>query len=87
MMDVVKTKTALDAEPVVIGRAIAAFGIDDFLVLDLIGDLAADAAERTERVDLPVGIGDARLLVVEHDGRHQRAGRTGLHALATGDAG
>ena len=49
VMDVVETEAALDAEPVVVGRAVAAFGVNDLLVLDLIGDLAADAAERAER--------------------------------------
>jgi len=48
MMDVVKSKPPLDAEPVVIGRAVAAFGVDDLLVLHFIGDLTADAAERAQ---------------------------------------
>src|SRR5581483_4848176 len=36
---------------------------------------------------LPVGIGHAGLVGVEHHGGHQRAGRAGLHAFAAGDAG
>ena len=68
-------------------RAVAAFGIDDLLVLDLIGDLTADAAERAQRVHLLVGIGDAGLVLVQHHRRHQGAGRAGLHAFAAGDAG
>ena len=52
MVDVVEAEAALDAEPIVVGRAVAALGIDHLLVLDLIGDLAADAAERAERIDL-----------------------------------
>ena len=87
MMDVVETEAALDAEAVVIGRAVAAFGIDHLFVLDLIGDLTADAAERAERIDLLVRIGDAGLVVIEHHRGHQRPGRTGLHAFAAGDAG
>ena len=87
MMDVIEAETALDAEPVVVGRPVAALGVDDLVVLDLVGDLTADAAERTQRVDLPVGIGHAGLVRVEHHRRHQRAGRTGLHAFAAGDAG
>ncbi len=87
MMDVVEAEAALDAEPVVIGRAVAALGVDHLLVLDLIGDLAADAAERAQRIHLPVGIGDAGLVLVEHHRRHQRAGRAGLHAFAAGHAG
>src|SRR5712692_3929489 len=87
VMDVIKTEAALDAEPVMIGGSIAALGVDDLFVLDLIGDLTADAAERAQRVDLPVGIGDPGLVLIEHHRRHQRAGRTGLHAFAAGDAG
>src|SRR5437764_1700406 len=87
MMDVVETEAALDAEAVVIGRAVAAFGIDHLFVLDLIGDLTADAAERAKRIDLPVGIRDAGLFLIQHYRGHQRAGRAGLHAFAAGDAG
>ena len=50
MMDVVEAEAALDAEPVVVGRAVAALGVDHLVILDLIGDLAADAAKRAERV-------------------------------------
>ena len=87
MMDVVEAEAALDAKPVVIGRAVAAFGVDHLLVLDLIGDLAADAAERAQRIDLLVGIDGAGLVLIQHHRRHQRAGRAGLHAFAAGDAG
>jgi len=87
MMDVVEAEAALDAEPVVIGGSVAALGIDDLLVLDLIGDLTADAAERAQRVHLPVRIGDAGLVFIEHHGWHQRASRTGLHTFAAGHAG
>src|SRR5436853_6378021 len=87
MMDVVETETSLDAEAVMIGRAIAPFGIDHLFVLDLIGDLAADAAERAERIDLPVRIRYAGLFLIQHHRRHQRAGRAGLHAFAHSAAG
>jgi len=86
-MNVVEAEAALDAEPVVIGRAVTPFRIDDVVILDLIGHLAADAAIGTQRVDFPVRIGDADLMLVEHHRRHQCAGRTGLHAFAAGDAG
>ena len=87
MVNIVEAEAALDAEPVVIGRAVAALGIDHLVVLDLVGDLAADAAIRAQRIDFLVRIGDACLLVIEHHSRHQRAGRTGLHAFAASDAG
>src|SRR6202035_1463361 len=56
MMDVIETKAAFDAESVVVGRAIAAFSVDDLLVLDFVGDLATNAAIRAKRVDLAVRI-------------------------------
>ena len=48
MMNVVEAETPLDAEAVVVGGTVAPFGIDDLIILDLVGDLAADATERTE---------------------------------------
>ncbi len=70
-----------------IGRTVAAFGVDHLLVLDLVGDLAADAAERAQRIHLPVGIGDAGLLLIEHYRGHQCAGRARLHTFTAGHAG
>ena len=87
MMDVIKAKASLDAEPVVVGRTVAALGVDDLLVLDLIGDLAADPAERAQRIHLLVGIDASGLVLVEQRRGHQRTGRAGLHAFAAGDAG
>ncbi len=87
VVDVVEAEAALDAEPVVVGRAVAALRVDDPLVLDVVGDLAADAAIGAERIDLAVRPDGAGLVLVEIGRRHQRAGRAGLHALAAGDAG
>ena len=87
MVDVVKTEAAFDAQSVVIGRTVAAFGVDDLLVLDVEGHLAADAAIRTQRIDLAVWIGDAGLVLIEHHRRHQCAGRASLHAFAASHAG
>ena len=87
MMDVVEAEAALDAETIVIGRAIAALGVDDLLVLDFVGDLAPNATERTQRIDFAVGVDDPGLVLVQHHRGHQRAGRAGLHALAAGHAG
>ena len=46
--DVVEAEAALDAEPVLVGRAVLALDRDDLVVLDLIGELAADAAIRAD---------------------------------------
>ena len=80
---VVEAVAALDAQAAVVGRAVAAVDVEDLVVLDVVGQLAADAAVRAHRVDLLVGHGAAPTLAR----RHQRAGRAGLHALAAGDAG
>ena len=57
------------------------------LVLDLIAELAANAAIGTDRVNLAVDLAGAVLGDrIDDRFRHQRAGRAGLHAFAAGDA-
>ena len=51
MTHIVEAEAALDAEPAVIGRAVAAFDPDDGVVLDLEGELAADPAIGADAVD------------------------------------
>ena len=55
MVDIVEAETALDAEPVVVGGTVAAIDRDDAVVLDLVGQLAADAAIGAHAVDFAVG--------------------------------
>ena len=81
MLHVVEAVAALHAQPARVRRTVLALHVEDRVVLDVIGELAADAAVRTHRIDLLVGddlAGIAR--------GHQRAGRARLHALAAGDA-
>ena len=52
---VVEAEAALDAQPVLVGRPVAAGDEGDLVVADMIGDLAADAAVRADAVDLAVG--------------------------------
>ena len=85
--DVVEAEAALDAEPVLVGRAVLAGDGDELVVLDLVGELAADAAIRADAVDLAVGLAGEDVVLVDQRRRHQRAGRAGLHAFAAGDAG
>src|SRR6185312_13318658 len=87
IVHVVEAEAALDAEPVLVGRAVLAGDGDDLVVLDLIGELAADAAIGTDTVDGAVGLAFVDVVLVDHRRRHQGAGRAGLHALATGNAG
>src|SRR5208282_1937407 len=87
MVDIVIAEAALDAQPLVIGRAVAAFDVQDLVVLDLVAELATDAAKRAEAGDLAVGPSGAHLAVVEHGRRHQRPRRARLDAFAAGNTG
>ena len=76
---VVKAETAFDAQAAVVGRAVAPVHADNFVVFDVVGQQAAHAAKRANRVDLLVHHLRAHLRFW-----HQRPGRAGLHTLATG---
>jgi len=65
-----------------VGGAVAALHVNDLLVLDVISELAAHAAERADRVHRPVG--DFERGVARG---HQCACRASLHALAARYAG
>ena len=79
---VVEAEAALHAQALLVGRAVTAGHHQDLVVLDVVGQLAADAAVRADRIHLLVGLHHA-----DAAGRHQRAGRAGLHAFAAGHAG
>ena len=81
MSDIVETEASLHAQALVICRAVAPFDMDDRVVGDVVGDLAADAAIRAHRSDFLVDRFEISVL-----GRRQRTRRTGLHAFAARDA-
>src|SRR3974390_3471141 len=85
--DVVEAEAPLHAKPVLVGRAVAAGHVEEFIVLDMVSELAADAAIRADRVHLAVGEFSAHVVLVDQARRHQRAGGAGLHAFAASDAG
>ena len=87
VVHVIEAEAALDAEPVLVGRAVLAGDVEQLVVLDVIGELAADAAIGADAVDLAVGLAGENVVGVDQRRRHQRAGRAGLHAFAAGDAG
>ena len=87
VVDIVEAEPPLDAEPVVVGRPVAALGIDDALARDVIRHLTAHAAIGAERIDAAIGGNGFDLRGVEIGGGHERAGRAGLDALAAADAG
>src|ERR1700716_276239 len=85
--DIVEAEPALDAQAVLVGRAVLAAHVSELVVLDVVGELAADAAIGADAVDRAVGLAGIDVFLVHHGGRHQRPGRAGLHAFAAGDAG
>src|SRR3954454_9631084 len=87
VVHIVEAEPALDAEPVVVGRPVLALDRDDVVVLDLIHQLAADAAIGADALDLPVRRVAIGAVLVDPARRHQRPGRAGLHAFAASDAG
>src|SRR3954451_8681920 len=87
MAHIVEAEAALDAKPVLVRGAVAAADVEQLVVLDVVGELTADAAIGTHAVDLAVGILRAHVRVIDQGGGHQRAGRAGLHAFAASDAG
>src|ERR1700730_14823942 len=86
IVDVVEAEAALDAKPILVRRAVVAGDVEELVVLDLVGELAADAAIGANAIHAPVGKFGAHVRRVYHRRRHQRAGGTGLHALAAGHA-
>ena len=56
MAHIVEAEAALDAEPVLVRRAVAAADVEQLVVLDVVGELAADAAIGAHAVDLAVRI-------------------------------
>src|SRR4051812_37270743 len=87
MAHIVEAETALDAKPVLVCGAVAAADVEQLVVLDVVGELTADAAIGTHAVDGAVRILRTHVRVIDQGSRHQCAGRAGLHAFAAGDAG
>ena len=87
VLQVVEAEASLDAQATFVGRTVAPLDVDDAPVLDVVGQLAADATVGAHGID--PAFGDRRIAAarrVDQARRHQRAGRAGLHALAAGDA-
>ncbi len=84
--DIVETEAALHAQAVLVRRAIPAGHRYQLVVLDLVGELAADPAIGADAVHLAIGKFSADILRVHQRRRHQRASRAGLHAFAAGHA-
>src|SRR5262249_15081151 len=87
MADIVETEATFNAEPVLVRRPVAATDMEELVVLDMVGELAAHPAVGAHAVHLPIRELGAYIRLVEQRRGHQRTGRAGLHALAASDAG
>ena len=87
IVHVVEAEAALDAEPIFVGRPVLAGHVKELVVLDVVSELAADAAIGANAVDRAVGLAGEDVVFVHQGRRHQCAGRAGLHAFAAGNAG
>ena len=81
MVDVIEPEATLDAQPVLIRRAVASRHVTDLVVLDVIGDLAADPAVRAHAVDPAVDLrmADACSSTIE-DGIRAPVGQAWTHS-------
>src|SRR6266571_3633542 len=85
-MNVIEAEAALDAQPILVGRPVLAGDVEKLVVLDVISELAADAAIRADAIDGAISLGGKDIALVHQRRWHQRTGGTGLHAFATSDA-
>ena len=84
---IIKAETSFDAQTIIVCRAITPVGGDDFVALDVIGNLTANATERATAINLFVRKFGAHTFGVEQTVFHQRTGRARLDTLAATDAG
>src|SRR5512145_2300928 len=88
MRDVIEPEASLDAQAILVRRAGAAVDVEDLVVLDLVLNLAADAAVGADTVDFALRLGgDGEVAFVDQRRFEERSGRTGLDALSTRHAG
>src|SRR5215471_3462948 len=65
IVDVIEAEPALHAQPVVISGTILAGHIEQLVVLDVITELAADAAVGTNRANFAIRVGAADIVVAD----------------------
>ena len=76
--DIVKAEPAFDTQAALVGRAVTALYPDNFVVLDMKGQLTADAAIGADGCDVPIGCNLTRA-------GQQCAGGTDPHAFTATD--
>ena len=81
VMYIVEAITALDAQTVAVGGTVAAFDIENTIVLDVKSKLTTNPAVRAYRIDLAI-----RYFHADTIGWHQCAGRADADAVSTENA-
>ncbi len=87
MVDIVEPKPPLDAKAFFVCGAITTLYLLNLPAPQVIGDLAADAAEWADAVNRLVGLRNTDAVLVDHSRWQKRAGGAGLDAFAAGHAG
>src|ERR1700687_774434 len=82
VMSVVEAEAGLHAQTTVVGGTIAAVYAHDVVILHVIGELAADTAIRTDRIDFLVSDDGVGVF-----GRRERSGGACLHAFTARHTG
>ena len=84
---VIESKPTFYTQPVVVCRAVATLNRNDFVLVNLVGDLATHTTIRTDAFNFCRGNIAIDAFAVDHRGLNQGACRTGLYAFATSNAG
>jgi hypothetical protein len=87
MVHIVKSKPSLDAEPVVIGRSVAAFHREQPAIAHVESELAADATIGTQAIHSGIGFDGPSTIFLNPGGLHERTSRASLDTFTTGHAG
>ncbi len=82
MVNIVKAVTAFHTQTTMVSRSVTALNVEDFVVFDVVSELATDTTVWADRIDFFIRLHHAHII-----GRHQSPCRTGFHTLATGDTG
>ena len=86
VVHIIQPEAAFHAKPLLVGGPVAAIDLDDFVVFQVIGDLAPNTAERADTINRAVGCTDTHASFIDHGGGQQGPGRAGLDAFAAGHA-
>ena len=87
MVHIVKSKPSFDAEPVVIGRSVAAFYREQLAIAHVESELAADATIGAQAIHSGIGFDGPSAIFLNPGGLHECTSRASLDAFTAGHAG